>query len=180
MLYLYLYWWTHGSNSNPGWWKHHQSMINQHLEAHPPCREASPHPWRAAPHFRVHPGNEEQSHQGLQKRPPSRLLWTPWHKMMTKVHFSNVKHGYFAKKNGSKSSFLSEIGAQTFWYALYGVTTACCVPWQIWKNTAGKSARGGLPFYDFSQNSVLFKGKLPFIAFFALGVLQPSQVVKGH
>ena len=141
MLYLYLYWWTHGSNSNPGWWKHHQSMINQHLEAHPPCREASPHPWRAAPHFRVHPGNEEQSHQGLQKRPPSRLLWTPWHKMMTKVHFSNVKHGYFAKKNGSKSSFLSEIGAQTFWYALYGVTTACCVPWQIWKNTAGKSAR---------------------------------------
>jgi len=98
MLYLYLYWWTHGSNSNPGWWKHHQSMINQHLEAHPPCREASPHPWRAAPHFRVHPGNGEQSHQGLQKRPPSRLLWTPWQKMMTKVHSSYIIHEYFAKK----------------------------------------------------------------------------------
>ena len=34
----------------------------------------------------------------------------------------------FCKKNGSKSSFLSEIVAQTFWYALYAVTTACCVP----------------------------------------------------
>ena len=56
----------------------------------------------------------------------------------------------FCKKNGSKSSFLPEIEVQTFWYTLYAVTTACCVPLQIpreiWKNTAGKSARseGGL------------------------------------
>ena len=52
----------------------------------------------------------------------------------------------FCKKNGSKRSFLSEIGAQTFCYALYAVTTACCISWQIskleiWRNTAGKSAR---------------------------------------
>ena len=50
----------------------------------------------------------------------------------------------FCKKNGSKRSFLPEIEVQTFWYTLYAVTTACCVPWQIpreiWKNTAGKSA----------------------------------------
>ena len=50
----------------------------------------------------------------------------------------------FCKENGSKRSFLPEIEVQTFWYTLYAVTTACCVPWQIpkeiWKNTAGKSA----------------------------------------
>jgi len=54
----------------------------------------------------------------------------------------------FCKENGSKRSFLPEIEVQTFWYTLYAVTTACCVPWQIpkeiWKNTAGKSARGSL------------------------------------
>ena len=53
----------------------------------------------------------------------------------------------FCKENGPKRSFLPEIEVQTFWYTLYAVTTACCVPWQIpkeiWKNTAGKSARGG-------------------------------------
>ena len=46
----------------------------------------------------------------------------------------------FCKKNGSKRSFLPEIEVQTFWYTLYAVTTACCVPWQIpreiWKNAA--------------------------------------------
>ena len=51
----------------------------------------------------------------------------------------------FCKENGPKRSFLPEIEVQTFWYTLYAVTTACCVPWQIpkeiWKNTAGKSAR---------------------------------------
>ena len=31
---------------------------------------------------------------------------------------------------------------------LYGVTTACCVPWQIWKNTAGKSASCTCPSQD--------------------------------
>ena len=45
----------------------------------------------------------------------------------------------FCKENGSKRSFLPEIEVQTFWYTLYAVTTACCVPWQIpkeiWKNT---------------------------------------------
>ena len=37
----------------------------------------------------------------------------------------------FCKKNGSKSSILPEIEVQTFYYPLYAVTTACCVPWQI-------------------------------------------------
>ena len=47
----------------------------------------------------------------------------------------------FCKKNGQKRSFLREIRAQTFYYPIYGVTTACCVPWQSWKNTAGRSAK---------------------------------------
>ena len=34
----------------------------------------------------------------------------------------------FCKENGSKRSFLPEIEVQTFWYTLYAVTTACCVP----------------------------------------------------
>ena len=63
----------------------------------------------------------------------------------------------FCKKNGSKRSFLSEIGAQTFCYALYAVTTACCISWQIskleiWRNTAGKSANKWCTFilrYDY-------------------------------
>ena len=37
----------------------------------------------------------------------------------------------FCKKNGSKSSILPEIEVQTFYYPLYAVTTACCVPRQI-------------------------------------------------
>ena len=37
----------------------------------------------------------------------------------------------FCKKNGSKSSILPEIEVQTFYYPLYAVATACCVPWQI-------------------------------------------------
>ena len=56
----------------------------------------------------------------------------------------------FCKENGSKRSFLPEIEVQTFWYTLYAVTTACCVPWQIpkeiWKNTAGKSATNDVNF----------------------------------
>ena len=32
------------------------------------------------------------------------------------------------KENGSKRSFLPEIGAQTFYTPLFAVTTACCVP----------------------------------------------------
>ena len=54
----------------------------------------------------------------------------------------------FCKENGSKRSFLPEIEVQTFWYTLYAVTTACCVPWQIWKNTAGKSASCTCPSQD--------------------------------
>ena len=49
-------------------------------------------------------------------------------------------HVYSAKKIGQKRSFLREIRAQTFYYPIYGVTTACCVPWQSLKNTAGRSA----------------------------------------
>ena len=37
----------------------------------------------------------------------------------------------FCKKNGLESSILPEIEVQTFYYPLYAVTTACCVPWQI-------------------------------------------------
>ena len=37
----------------------------------------------------------------------------------------------FCKKNGPKSSILPEIEVQTFYYPLYAVVTACCVPWQI-------------------------------------------------
>ena len=39
-------------------------------------------------------------------------------------------HVYSAKKIGQKCTFLHEIRAQTFYYPIYGVTTACCVPWQ--------------------------------------------------
>jgi len=39
-------------------------------------------------------------------------------------------HGYSAKRIGPKRSFLRENGAQTFYYPLYAVATACCVPWQ--------------------------------------------------
>ena len=46
----------------------------------------------------------------------------------------------FCKKNGPKLPFLRAIGAQTFYYSLYAVTTTCCVPWQSSKNRAGKSA----------------------------------------
>ena len=64
----------------------------------------------------------------------------------------------FCKKNGSKRSFLPEIEVQTFWYTLYAVTTACCVPWQIpreiWKNTAGKSAS---PTFSFSLDTTRSK-----------------------
>jgi len=41
------------------------------------------------------------------------------------------------QKNGSKRPFLPEIDAQTFWYTLYRVTTACCVSWQIPKTQQG-------------------------------------------
>ena len=34
-----------------------------------------------------------------------------------------------------KRSLLPEIGAQTFCYTLYGVTTTCCVSYQIRKGT---------------------------------------------
>ena len=37
-------------------------------------------------------------------------------------------HVYSAKRIGQKRSFLREIRAQTFYYPIYGVTTACCVP----------------------------------------------------
>ena len=36
----------------------------------------------------------------------------------------------FRKKIGQKHLILREIRAQTFYYPLYGVTTACCVSWQ--------------------------------------------------
>ena len=41
------------------------------------------------------------------------------------------------QKNGSKRPFLPEIDAQTFWYTLYGVPTACCVSYQIPKTQQG-------------------------------------------
>ena len=69
----------------------------------------------------------------------------------------------FCKENGSKRSFLPEIEVQTFWYTLYAVTTACCVPWQIpkeiWKNTAGKSANPTPPLGTptFTKTSVFYK-----------------------
>ena len=66
------------------------------------------------------------------------------------------------QKNGPKLSFLRARGAQTFYYPIYGVTTACCVPWQSWKNTAGKSARGGLEFHicTYSEKIFFFKNNL--------------------
>ena len=55
---------------------------------------------------------------------------TPMSNFSASNSYSISWHGYSAKKIGPKRSFLREIRAQTFYYPLYAVATACCVPWQ--------------------------------------------------
>ena len=66
-----------------------------------------------------------------------------------------IWHGYFAKKNGSKRPFLPEIDAQTFWYTLYRVPTACCVSWQIPKTQQGNHL-GAMAHYCYSNIAYMF------------------------
>ena len=58
------------------------------------------------------------------------MFSTPMSNFLASNSYSIRWHGYSAKRIGPKRSFLREIGAQTFYYPLYAVATACCVPWQ--------------------------------------------------
>ena len=58
------------------------------------------------------------------------MFSTPMSNFSASNSYSIRWHGYSAKRIGPKRSFLREIGAQTFYYPLYAVATACCVPWQ--------------------------------------------------
>ena len=57
------------------------------------------------------------------------MFSTPMSNFSASYSYSIRWHGYSAKIIGPKRSFLRKIGAQTFYYPLYAVATACCVPW---------------------------------------------------
>ena len=58
------------------------------------------------------------------------MFWTSMNQFLASNSHLFRWHVYSAKRIGPKRSFLREIGAQTFYYPLYAVATACCVPWQ--------------------------------------------------